>query len=120
MLTVTYRILAWLCAVAALADTLLVAWDGWHRPLGPWTRLLTFIVASFFGWIALMSVGIERNLGKLRPFLVTDPEKTPEWRRPWNRLHLFLIGGMLFVLMVMLAGLSAILSRAQEGLPLFG
>lgn len=120
MLTWIYRIIAWLCAAVALADTLLVAWDGCRVSLGPWTRGITFVVASFFAWIGLMSLGIERHLTKLRPYLVADAEKGLEWQRHWKWLHLFLIGGMLFVLMVMLVGLTGILSRAAEGRPLFG
>lgn len=120
MLTWTYRILAWLCAAVALVDTLLVIWDGCRVSLGPWTRVITFVVASFFAWIGLASFGIERQLSKLRPYLTTDAEKAAEWQRHWSRLHLWLIGGMLFVLMVILVGLTGILSRAAEGRPLFG
>lgn len=120
MLSKTYRIIAWLCTAVALVNSTLVAWDGCRVSLGPWTRAITFIVASFFAWIGLVAFGVERNIGKLRPFFVTDSQDKAEWRRHWTWLHLFLIGGTLFVLLVMLVALTGIHSRSLEGLPLFG
>lgn len=119
MLSIIYRIIAWLCSAIAFLDAALVASDVFRHPMGPWTQGVTWVVASFFAWIGLVAWGVERNLGRLRPFLAAGAEK-PGWELPWKRLHLFLIAGMLFVLLVMLTGLTGILSRRLEGLPLFG
>ena len=114
-----YRIISWLCCATALGDSMLVASDVFRHHLPPWTTGVTLVVASFFAWIGLASLGIERNLSRLHRCSVTD-SKADDWQRCWKRLHLFLLGGMLFVLIVMLVGLTGILSRIAEGKPLFG
>jgi hypothetical protein len=119
MLTITYRIISWLCAALAFTNALLVAFDGCRHSVSPWFQAVTFVVAAFFAWLGMVAVGIERSLSKLRRCSVTDSETT-EWKRCWKRLVLFLIAGMLFLLLVMLVGLSGILARFQEGFPLFG
>lgn len=119
MLTITYRIISWLCAAIAFTNALLVTFDGCRHSVSPWFQAVTFVVAAFFAWLGMVAVGIERSLSKLRRCSVTDSETT-EWKRCWKRLVLFLIAGMLFLLLVMLVGLSGILARFQEGFPLFG
>jgi hypothetical protein len=119
MLAITYRIISWLCAALAFTNALLVAFDGCKHCVSPWYQGVTFVVAALFAWLGMVAVGIERSLSKLRRFSVTDSETT-EWKRCWKRLVLFLIAGMLFLLLVMLLGLSGILARFQEGYPLFG
>jgi hypothetical protein len=119
MLTITYRIISWLCAALAFTNAFLVAFDGCRHSVSPWFQAVTFVLAAFFAWLGMVAVGIERSLSKLRRCSVTDSETT-EWKRCWKRLVLFLIAGMLFLLLVMLVGLSGILARFQEGYPLFG
>ena len=119
MLSLIFRIIAWLSSALAWVNAALVVSDAFRHPLTPWTQGVTWVVAMLFAWIGLLAFGVERNLSRLRPFLAADAA-APEWKRPWNRLHLFLIAGLLLVLLVMLLGLSAIHSRSLEGLPLFG
>ena len=119
MLIVTYRIISWLCATIALTNAVFVASDCWRHSLSMGTTGITLVVAAFFAWLGMVALGVERSLSKLRLCSVTDSEKT-DWQRSWKRLVLFLMAGMLFLLMVMLVGLSGIYSRYLEGYPLFG
>lgn len=119
MLRVICRIITWLCCAFAFTDAALVIWDGCRPELSIGTRVVTFVVAGFFALIGVAGLGVEWNLNRLRRFTVAEAEAVG-WQRTWRHLHLFLIPGMLFVLLVVFLGLTGILSRFQEGRPLFG
>ena len=106
----------------AWANCAIVFWDGCTGRLAMKYRIATIVVALLFGAIGGIVLGVERGLSKVHRCtgMASGGQPLPELVGTWQRLYVFLTGGVLLILVVMGSGLFAIIGRLHQGSKIFG